>query len=69
MPSNPGRQTRRRLGQAGDRLLTVMGDWTAPGPPDRPGWSDDSMSILVRVVTAAAGVVILLAMLIIWLVR
>ena len=69
MPSNPGDRTRRRLGQVGDRLLTAVGDWTAPGPDDRPGWSDDSMSTLVRVVTAVAGAVILLAMLIIWLVR
>jgi len=67
--SDPEGTARRRLGQVGDRLLTVVGDWTAPGPPDRPGWSDDSMSTLVRVVTAAAGAVFLLAMLIIWLVR
>ena len=58
---------RRRLRHAGDRLLTVVGDWTAPG--DRPAFSDTSLSTLVRTVTLAAGGVFLMAMLIIWLAR
>ncbi|GIE74157.1 hypothetical protein Aph02nite_01070 [Actinoplanes philippinensis] len=58
---------RRRLRHAGDRLLTVVGDWTAPG--ERPAFSDNSLSTLVRTVTLAAGGVFLIAMLIIWLVR
>ncbi|WP_430791941.1 hypothetical protein [Actinoplanes sp. G11-F43] len=68
MPSTPN-NARRRLGQVGERLLTAVGDWTAPGPPDRPGWSDNSMNLLVRVVTAVTATVFLLAMFVIWLIR
>jgi hypothetical protein len=67
LPSSNRDNARRRLRHAGDRLLTVVGDWTAPG--DRPTFSDDSLSTLVRTVTLAAAGVFLVAMLIIWLVR
>jgi hypothetical protein len=67
LPSFHRDNARRRLRHVGDRLLTVVGDWTAPG--DRPAYSDDSMSTLVRRVTLAAAAVFLVAMLIIWLVR
>ncbi|SDT81205.1 hypothetical protein [Actinoplanes derwentensis] len=69
MPSEPGDNARRRLEQVGNYLLTAVGDWTAPAPPDRPGWSDSTMNLLVRVVTAVTAVVFLLAMFIIWLMR
>jgi hypothetical protein len=48
-------------------MLTVVGDWTAPS--ERPAFDDAGMSTLVRTVTAVAGALILVAMLIIWLVR
>lgn len=48
-------------------MLTVVGDWTAPS--ERPVFDDTSMSTLVRTVTAVAGGLFLVAMLIIWLVR
>lgn len=66
MPSTRGERARRNLRHAGDRLLTAVGDWTAPS--ERPAFSDSSMSTLVRTVTAVAGALILVAMLIIWLV-
>ncbi|MEU4162438.1 hypothetical protein [Actinoplanes sp. NPDC026670] len=67
LPSSNRDNARRRLRHAGDRLLTVVGDWTAPG--ERPALSDTSMSTLVRTVTLAAAAVFLIAMLIIWLIR
>jgi hypothetical protein len=67
VPSSNRDNARRRLRHAGDRLLTVVGDWTAPG--ERPAFSDTSMSTLVRTVTVVAAGVFLVAMLIIWLVR
>lgn len=67
MPSTKGERARRNLRHAGDRLLTAVGDWTAPS--ERPAFDDAGMSSLVRTVTAVAGAVFLLAMLIIWLVR
>ncbi|GIE35602.1 hypothetical protein Ait01nite_086470 [Actinoplanes italicus] len=68
MPLLPGERARRRLRHAGDRLLTAVGDWTAPS--ERPSsYDENSMSTLVRTVTAVAGAVFLLAMLLIWLLR
>jgi hypothetical protein len=67
VPSSHRENARRRLRQAGDRLLTVVGDWTAPG--ERPTFSEDNLSTLVRTVTLAAAAMFLAAMLIIWLVR
>ncbi|GGN22968.1 hypothetical protein GCM10010109_37740 [Actinoplanes campanulatus] len=64
----PGADRTRRLRAAGDRLLTVVGEWTAPGP-QRPEWSESSMSTLVGAVTAAAGILFLAAMLVIWFAR
>ncbi|MDI6103470.1 hypothetical protein QLQ12_33160 [Actinoplanes sp. NEAU-A12] len=66
MPSTKGERARRTLRHAGDRLLTAVGDWTAPS--ERPTFDDASMSALVRMVTAVAGALFLVAMLIIWLV-
>lgn len=68
MPLLPGERARRRLRHAGDRLLTVVGDWTAPSRRPAP-YDDTSMNTLVRAVTAVAGGVFLVAMLIIWLLR
>lgn len=65
----PNPAEKSRWEQAGNRFLTVVGDWTAPAPPDRPGWSETTMNLLVRVVTAAAALVFLLAMSVIWLTR
>ena len=60
MPLLPGERARRRLRHAGDRLLTAVGDWTAPS--ERPAsYDENSMSTLVRTVTAVAGGVFLLA--------
>ncbi|MFC4065236.1 hypothetical protein [Actinoplanes subglobosus] len=67
MPSPNRDNARRRLRHAGDRLLTVVGDWTAPG--EKPAFSETSMSTLVRTVTVVAAGVFLLAMLIIWIAR
>jgi hypothetical protein len=68
VPLLPGDRARRRLRHAGDRLLTAVGDWTAPA--ERPSSFDEhSMCTLVRAVTAVAGGVFLLAMLLIWLLR
>jgi hypothetical protein len=68
VPPLPGKRARRRLRHAGDRLLTAVGDWTAPS--ERPAsFDENSMSTLVRAVTAVAGGVFLLAMLLIWLLR
>jgi hypothetical protein len=68
VPLLPGERARRRLRHAGDRLLTAVGDWTAPS--ERPAsFDENSMSTLVRAVTAVAGGVFLLAMLLIWLLR
>ncbi|GGN75342.1 hypothetical protein GCM10010112_46480 [Actinoplanes lobatus] len=65
-PNAPDRT--RRLRAAGDRLLTVVGEWTAPGP-ERTEWSESSMSVLVGAVTAAAGFLFLAAMMVIWVAR
>ncbi|GAA1635612.1 hypothetical protein [Actinoplanes couchii] len=65
----PNPEEKSRWGQVGNRLLTAVGDWTAPTPPDRPGWSDANMNLLVRIVTAVTAAVFLLAMFVIWLMR
>ncbi|HWS31279.1 MAG TPA: hypothetical protein VN408_00900 [Actinoplanes sp.] len=65
----PNPEEKNRWEQVGNRFLTAVGDWTAPAPPDRPGWSDSGMNLLVRVVTAVTATVFLLAMSVIWLTR
>lgn len=68
-PTRPGlsRLWKRRMRVTGARFWSAVEGWTAPGP--RPERSESEVSVLVAVVTAAAGGLILLTMLLTWLVR
>ncbi|WP_157411040.1 hypothetical protein [Actinoplanes rectilineatus] len=63
---------KRRLRYAGSRMLTTMGDWTAPGPPGetaRPTWSEANVSHLVGAVTIVTGLLFLAIMVVTWLAK
>ncbi|WP_433825592.1 hypothetical protein ACQP2E_26185 [Actinoplanes sp. CA-015351] len=58
---------KRRMRVAGSRVWSAVEGWTAPG--GRPERSESEVSMLVAVVTLAAGILFLMTMLLTWLFR
>ena len=66
--TGPGRRRwRRRVRHAGARVVSAVGEWTAPG--GRPEWSEAGMSTLIAAVSVATALLFLLVMVITWLAK
>jgi hypothetical protein len=66
-PAEKKKAQLERLRLAGNRVLSAVGNLATP--VDRPARSESGVSALVAAVTAVAGAVILLAMLVTWLAK
>ncbi|MEV6342673.1 hypothetical protein [Actinoplanes sp. NPDC051851] len=66
-PPGTGVDWRRRLDEAGSRMMAVVGDWLAPR--DRPERSEPGMSTLVAMVALGGGLIPILVMAVTWATR